>query len=213
MSQDDFPIYEFDSCDYGVTNWHTLLEANMQKVEAHICSRRLGTLGEAVSANVPLYLKSDGKWYKARNDGVRQPCLGFSIESGVLDDQIRIQRKGEITNAAWALTIGSPVYVSDVTAGEITQTPPATYRQVLGYATAATKFYLEGNIYVPGFTLAGTTTTTTTSTTTSSSTVTSTSSTISTTSSTYSTTSTTRTSTTSSTTTHSTSTTTTTTAA
>jgi hypothetical protein len=171
MSQNDFPKYEFDSCDYGVTNWHTLLQANMEKVEAAICARRLGTLGETVTANMPLYLKSDGKWYKARNDGVRQPCLGFSVEAGVADEQIRIQRRGTLTDVTWAFTPGAPVYVDPATAGTLTQTPPGSYRQLLGYAISATSFYLEGNIYVEGFVLAGTTTTTTTTTSSSTTTI------------------------------------------
>lgn len=162
MSQDDFPIYEFDSCDYGVQNWHTLIEANFQKVEEYLCSRRLITLGETVAAGQPLYPKADGKWYKAQANGAKQPCLGLAVESGLTNEQIRLQRKGPLTVSGWNWITGKPVYLS-ATPGTLTQSRPETHAQLLGFATGATTIYLEGNILVDGLALATTTTTTTSS--------------------------------------------------
>jgi len=133
--------YDLHTIDYSVQGWDAIMATDMEKIDDMIPSRIIGTLGETVTAYQPLYLKVvDGKWYKAKADGILQPCLGLAIEGGDALDEIRIHRMGEIINAGWAwATIGGPIYLDPSTAGALTQTPPAENIQIVGYALSATK--------------------------------------------------------------------------
>lgn len=157
--------YEFEDIDYGVVGWDGLLQTFIDKVELHLHSRRLGTLAVSVSAYEMGYINGDGKWAKAQAIGDhKQPSLGMFLEAGIADDQVRIQRRGPVTNIAWNWTMGTPVYLSNSVAGGLTQTLPHKNIQVIGYPTSATTLFLEGNINIDALV---TTTTTTSSTTTS----------------------------------------------
>jgi len=141
--------YDLYTIDFGVQGWDALLTSNFEKLDAVIPSRILGTLGETVAAYDALYLKSDGKWYKAQADGSKQPCLGIAMESGAADDQIRVFRVGKVTNSGWSWTTpGNPLYLSPTTAGEITETKPSSNVQVVGYVLSSTEIILT--VLIPG---------------------------------------------------------------
>lgn len=177
--------YDLETIAYGTAGWNGILSANAQKVDNHLHSRILVTLGEDVSQYDALSPSKDGdgKFYKALANITRQPAWGLAAEAGVAAAQIRMQRIGPVTNAGWAWTPGKYIYLSESTPGALTQTPPTDERarQIVGFAISATQIILN-----PQFPLeqAGTTTTTTTSTTTTTTTTatTSTSSTTTTTS-------------------------------
>jgi hypothetical protein len=133
--------YDLHTVDYSVQGWDAIMTTDMEKIDDMIPTRILGTLGETVTAYQALYLKAaDSKWWKAQADGAKQPCLGLAIEGGSADDEIRIHRMGEITNAGWSwATIGAPIYLDASTAGAMTQTKPSANIQIVGYALSATK--------------------------------------------------------------------------
>lgn len=159
--------YDLETIAYGTSGWNGILSANMQKMDDHVHSRILVTLGENISQYEALAPSKDGdgKFYKALANITRQPAWGLAVEAGAADAQVRIQRVGPITNTGWSWTPGKYVYLSDVTPGALTQTPPADARaiQIIGFAISATQIILN-----PQFPLeqAGTTTTTTSSSTT-----------------------------------------------
>lgn len=140
--------YDLHTIDYSVQGWDAILTADMEKLDDVIPSRMLVTLGETVAAYDALYLNADGKWYKAQADGTKQPAFGLAVESGVLDDVIRLIRIGKVTNAAWSWTVAGGVYLDPSTAGAITQTPPSENIQPIGVATASDTIFLVGTMRV-----------------------------------------------------------------
>jgi hypothetical protein len=133
--------YGLHTIDYTIQGWDAIMAADMEIINAMIPTRIIGTLGETVVAYEALYLEAvDSKWYKAQADGILQPCHGLAIEGGDDTDEIRIHRMGEIINAGWAWgTIGGPIYLDPTTPGALTQTPPGSNVQLIGYALSATK--------------------------------------------------------------------------
>ncbi len=114
------PLYELESIDYAVTGWNGIVTANMQKMEAHLHSRFLVTLGETVTAGQAIYLNpDDGKAYKAlaMADGIKQPALGLTVDPGDADEQIRVQRVGLVTGSGFL--VGRMYYLSQDTAGAL----------------------------------------------------------------------------------------------
>lgn len=160
--------YDLETIAYGTSGWNGILSTDIQKVDDHMHTRILVTLGENVLAYEALApdKSGDGKFYKALANITRQPSWGLAVEAGSADGQIRIQRIGPITNAGWSWTPGKYIYLSDITPGALTQTPPADGReiQIMGFAETATKVLLNPQMPIEQ---AGTTTTTTTTTTTS----------------------------------------------
>jgi hypothetical protein len=148
----------------------------------------MATLGETVAIGDALYLKSDGKYWKAKAVASQQPARGIAIEAGNADDEIRIQRVGPIVVTGWSWTgdVGDKLFLSDSTSGALTETRPMEFAQTLGFILSATSAFLlfrepspihfgytaapspptgypDGTVYIQ---LQGSTTTTTTSTTT-----------------------------------------------
>lgn len=72
------------------------------------------------------------------NDAVKADSVGFTLNVGLSGEAITGQSAGYVTNPAWALTIGQPVYLSPSIAGAVTQTEPASgeYFMQLGVASA-----------------------------------------------------------------------------
>jgi hypothetical protein len=131
--------YGLHTIDYTIQGWDAIMAADMEIINAMIPTRIIGTLGETVVAYEALYLEAvDSKWYKAQADGILQPCHGLAIEGGDDTDEIRIHRMGEVINAGWAWTAG-PIYLDPTTPGALTQTPPGSNVQLIGYALSATK--------------------------------------------------------------------------
>lgn len=167
--------YELEDMDYSVADKSGIVSADMEKVDDHLHTRLLATLGEAVSQYETLYVASNSKWSRAKADQTKMPSLGLAIESGILDDEIRVQRVGPITNPAWSWTVPNPVFLSPTVLGGLTQTLPSSdRRQLMGIPETATKLILTGTVEYSTCPQSTTTTTTTTSTTSTTSTTTTT---------------------------------------
>ena len=114
-------LYELEEIDYAVTGWNGIVTANMQKMEAHLHSRFLVTLGETVAEQDALYISpDDGLAYKAQAlaDGSKQPALGLAVDAGDSGEQIRVQRVGLVTTSG--LLTGRLYYISQDDAGALT---------------------------------------------------------------------------------------------
>ncbi len=102
------------------------------------------TYGEVLAVNQIAYLKSDGKWWKARANAEATSTgeIGLTLDAGSTG---RILKLGYQVNAAWAWTPGSPVYLSAATAGALTQTRPigeGSVVRVIGYPSSATVLWV-----------------------------------------------------------------------
>lgn len=135
--------YDLHTIDYSVQGWDAIMTTDMEKLDAVIHSRILITAGETIAQYGAVYLESDGKYDKAQADGTQQPALGLALESAVLNDEIRIQRLGPITNAGWAwATVGAKVYLDPSTPGDLTDTEPNFNAQMIGIVLSATSIFL-----------------------------------------------------------------------
>ena len=155
----DTDKYDLEEVAVGTTGWNAILTSNMNKIDDNLHSRLLGELGEAISAYQAGYVHSSGKWYKAKADRVRMPCMGLAVEAGSALEEIRFQRVGPITKAAWSWVPGKAVYLHPTTPGALIQTKPA-FAQFIGIAESASTILLA--IQIPWELDYGTTTTTTT---------------------------------------------------
>jgi len=159
--------YDLHTTDYSVQGWDSVMTTDMEKLDSVIQSRLLATLGETVAAKKAVYIpRGNSKYFKAQANQSRQPALGLTIESGILDDQIRVQRVGPITDTGWSWVIGKPVFLSPDTPGELTQVPPAVGKQFMGMASATDTIILSGTIDLNALPTTTTTTTSSSSTTT-----------------------------------------------
>lgn len=140
--------YDLHTIDYSVQGWDAILTTDMEKLDDVIQTRTLVTLGETVAAGKAVCIYSDGKYYKVKADYQKQLFRGVTLESGVLNDEVRVQRIGLRTDAGWAWSVGELIYLSPTTAGELTQTVPATLKQKVGIAVAATKALLFSGVSI-----------------------------------------------------------------
>jgi len=99
--------------------------------------------GETIAQYNLVYMKSDGKFWKANGDqtaGPLGPAVGITTAACTADAECIVCESGCIRDDAWsALTIGGNVYLDD-TAGALTQTANASSgdaHQVIGYAVSA----------------------------------------------------------------------------
>lgn len=116
-----------------------------------------GTAGNAMTSGEVIFLASDGKWDKV--DGILDGTdtgfskqLGITLTTGNDTDAIEILVYGKVRSAKFpALTVGSPVYLSD-TAGELVVTQPSTDNfciRVVGFAiTAEDLLFNPSNDYI-----------------------------------------------------------------
>lgn len=111
-----------------------------------------GTAGENLVAGDLVYLKSDGKWWKARgNAATTIGLLALATSSITADIAGLILRQGPVTLGSWSWSIGGTagiLYVSTATAGVFQQTVPTTgtFAQVCGYATSTTSIYFDPSV-------------------------------------------------------------------
>jgi hypothetical protein len=100
------------------------------------------TVGESVAFPDLLYLKSDGKWWKADADfASMMPGLRMALESKSADQTCSMLVAGRVRDDDWNWTVGGMVYAS-TTAGALTQTIPsgaADVVQIVGAAYHADK--------------------------------------------------------------------------
>lgn len=103
------------------------------------------TAGESVAFGDPVYVKSDGKVWKADADTATTfPAVGLATATAAANASVVVLLHGVARNDAWAWTVGGIVYLS--TTSGLTQTQPSATDnaiQVIGVATAATRLYVK----------------------------------------------------------------------
>ena len=108
-------------------------------------------VGEAVSKYDDLYLKLDGKLYKAdARDLTKMPVRYMAGEDGVLDAFIKVMtpRGGKVKNSGWAWTPGADLFQSATTPGALTDVAPDViddYVQKVAFAEAADEIFFLPN--------------------------------------------------------------------
>ncbi len=103
-----------------------------------------GISGEALLRGSAVYMSAvDGLWYLADSDALATlPVVGVSVEQTAAGNVFHIVVVGLVGRASWTWTRGDPLYVSG-TAGTMTQTAPATNKQVVAVALTATLIYVN----------------------------------------------------------------------
>lgn len=86
------------------------------------------TAGEGIAKGDAVYIKSDGKVWKAKADAAAtMPAVGFAAAAAEAEASVSIIGPGQImedVSGGGALTVGGECWVSAGTAGEVTQTAP-----------------------------------------------------------------------------------------
>lgn len=84
--------------------------------------------GEGLAKGDAVYIKSDGKVWKAKADSATtMPCVGFAEAAAEAEASVSIIGPGQImedVSGGGAFTVGGECWVSAATAGEVTQTAP-----------------------------------------------------------------------------------------
>jgi len=105
-----------------------------------------GTVGENVVVGDALYLKADGKWWKAdASAAVTMPTEAIALDDKSADELCKLLLYGFLRDNSWSYTVGGLLYVS-ITAGSPTQTRPSgagEQVQVIGFAYAATIIFFN----------------------------------------------------------------------
>jgi len=104
------------------------------------------TAGESLILGNVCYLKSDGKMWKAKADSsTTLPGIAICLGSVSAEGTALFLLKGFLRDDSWDWTIGGTaglLYVSNATAGLITQSP-LQYLQILGYAYSADILFFD----------------------------------------------------------------------
>lgn len=135
--------YDLHTIDYSVQGWDAIMTTDMEKIDDVVHTNILGVAGETMTKYNAVYLESDGKYDKALADGVQQPVIGLVLVSAVLNDEIRIQRVGSITNSGWAwLSVKKKVYLDPSTPGALTDVRPDSNAQMVGIVLSSTSIFI-----------------------------------------------------------------------
>lgn len=107
------------------------------------------TAGEALAFGDPVYVKSDGKVWKADANGAATfPSIGVAAASASANASVSVLVHGVARNDAWNWAVGGSIYLS-ITAG-LTQTQPVATNdviQVLGLALTADVMYVAPDLF------------------------------------------------------------------
>lgn len=100
--------------------------------------------GETLAFPNLVYLKSDGKWWKADADAIASAgLLGLALESKSADAAIKVLLRGFVRDDDWSWTVAGAIYAS-VSEGGLSQTAPSGEDDVValaGWATHADRMY------------------------------------------------------------------------
>jgi len=96
------------------------------------------TAGEVLAQLDVVYLKSDGKWWKAKADAEATGAglLGIAMQAASADGKLQILIRGTVRNDTWAWTVGGSLYLS-TDAGALTQTAPSGSTDIVRLAGVA----------------------------------------------------------------------------
>ena len=109
-----------------------------------------GTLGATIAYGELMYFKAaDSKWYLAKADvaATSSMKLGICLVGGNANDATKVLLHGKINAAAKfpTFTIGSPVFISAATAGQLTMTAPSGTTnfvvRIVGWGNTADELY------------------------------------------------------------------------
>jgi len=105
------------------------------------------TAGENIAQYDTVYIKSDGKIYKAKANAAAT-CKIIGIASAAIASSAAgvVYLLGEVTNGSWSWTIGVIIFLSAATGGALTETPPSGGGQFvvrIGLAISTTKIILK----------------------------------------------------------------------
>jgi len=85
-----------------------------------------GIAGENLTVADCVYLKSDGKYWKANaTSTAKVPAVGIACDTVTTNNSVRILTHGTFRKDAWTWTIGNTLYVS-TSDGVLTASAPAT---------------------------------------------------------------------------------------
>lgn len=108
------------------------------------------TVGESVAFPDLLYLKSDGKWWKADADSsTTMPGLRLALESKNEDQTCSMLVAGRVRDDDWTWTVGGIIYAS-TTGGGLTQTAPTGSGDIVQQVGIA--YHADKMIFVPDMT-------------------------------------------------------------
>jgi hypothetical protein len=108
------------------------------------------TVGESVAFPDLLYLKSDGKWWKADADAsTTMPCLRMALESKTADQTCSMLVAGRVRDDDWTWTVGGIIYASTTTGG-LTQTAPTGTADIVQQVGIA--YHADKMIFAPDMT-------------------------------------------------------------
>ncbi|OYT15980.1 MAG: hypothetical protein B7C24_10055 [Bacteroidetes bacterium 4572_77] len=109
------------------------------------------TVGENVVFGDVLYLKSDGKYWKADADAdTTMPVTAVAVATILADASGKVMHYGYARDDSWAWTVGGILYTS-TTAGGITETAPSgsgDQVQVIGIATHADRIFFNPELTI-----------------------------------------------------------------
>jgi hypothetical protein len=104
------------------------------------------TVGESVVFPDLLYLKPDGKWWKADADAnATMPGLRMALETKSADQTCSMLVAGRVRNDSWNWSVGGYVYASTTTGGLTQEAPSGSgdIVQKVGYAYHADKIIFD----------------------------------------------------------------------
>lgn len=88
------------------------------------------TAGESLVFGDAVYMKSDGKVWKAdASAATTAPCIGIALATASANDAVEVGMIGVARDDTWAWTVGGKIYLSETT-GALTQTAPSTASSV-----------------------------------------------------------------------------------
>jgi len=107
--------------------------------------------GGTVAYGDVVYLANSGKWIKAtaNSEATSVSDLGIALSAGAVDEAGTVLKLGYVENPAWTWTVGTPVYLSPITPGAMTQTRPSgtgTVLRIVGYPATATTVYVAPGV-------------------------------------------------------------------
>jgi len=107
------------------------------------------TAGETLVIGDVVYMKSDGKVWKADADATGlYPAIAIALAGASADASVEVLMKGIMRDDTWNWTVGGVIYLS-TTAGALTQTAPTGSGhvvQVIGVATHADRMLFDPSL-------------------------------------------------------------------
>lgn len=129
--KDDQTGFEYKSLVEG-TNITITHAAGSITITSSDAALLIVTAGEALAKGDIVYMKVDGKVWKAKADAdLTSVVLGLAATAVSADASVGIILIGKLTNSTWSFTIGEQLWLSPTIAAGLTETPPSTTDQYI----------------------------------------------------------------------------------